>query len=52
MGYSIVAGSLTVAIIILPVIIRTTEEALKTVPQAYRESSLALELQNFKLYIR
>ena len=42
MGYSIVAGSLTVAIIILPVIIRTTEEALKTVPQAYRESSLAL----------
>ena len=40
MGYSIVAGSLTVAIIILPVIIRTTEEALKTVPQAYRESSL------------
>ncbi|HBF5909885.1 phosphate ABC transporter permease PstA [Clostridioides difficile] len=48
MGYSIVAGSLTVAIIILPVIIRTTEEALKTVPQAYRESSLALGATKFQ----
>lgn len=42
MGYSILAGSLTVAIIILPTIIRTTEEALKTVPQSYREASLGL----------
>ncbi|EGT4847098.1 phosphate ABC transporter permease PstA [Clostridioides difficile] len=48
MGYSIVTGSLTVAIIILPVIIRTTEEALKTVPQAYRESSLALGATKFQ----
>ncbi|MBY1873484.1 ABC transporter permease subunit, partial [Clostridioides difficile] len=37
-----------VAIIILPVIIRTTEEALKTVPQAYRESSLALGATKFQ----
>ena len=42
MGYSLLSGSLTVAIIILPVIIRTTEEALKTVPQSYREASFAL----------
>lgn len=42
MGYSILSGSLTVAIIILPVIIRTTEEALKTVPQSFREASFAL----------
>lgn len=42
LGYSIVSGALTVAIIILPVIIRTTEEALKTVPDSYREGSLAL----------
>ena len=42
MGYSILAGSLTVSIIILPVIIRTTEEALKTVPESYREASLGL----------
>jgi phosphate transport system permease protein len=42
LGMSIIAASLTVAIIVLPVIIRTTEEALKTVPQSYREGSLAL----------
>jgi phosphate transport system permease protein len=41
-GMSIIAASLTLAIIVLPVIIRTTEEALKTVPQSYREGSLAL----------
>lgn len=39
---SILSGSLTVAIILLPVIIRSTEEALKTVPMTYREGSLAL----------
>ncbi|MEG0842854.1 MAG: phosphate ABC transporter permease PstA [Romboutsia sp.] len=48
MRYSILAGSLTVAIIILPVIIRTTEEALKTVPQAFREASLALGSTKFQ----
>lgn len=42
MGMSIIAASLTLTIIVLPVIIRTTEEALKTVPQSYREGSLAL----------
>lgn len=40
--WSLISGSLTVAFMILPVIIRTSEEALKTVPQAYREGSLAL----------
>ena len=48
MKYSILSGSLTVAIIILPVIIRTTEEALKTVPQNYREASLALGSTKFQ----
>ena len=48
MGYSIIAGSLTVAIIILPVIIRTTEEALKTVPDGYREASLAMGATKFQ----
>jgi phosphate transport system permease protein len=42
LGMSIIAASLTLAIIVLPVIIRTTEEALKTVPASYREGSLAL----------
>ena len=41
-GMSIIAASLTLTIIVLPVIIRTTEEALKTVPGSYREGSLAL----------
>lgn len=39
---SLLSGSLTVAIILLPVIIRSTEEALKTVPMSFREGSLAL----------
>jgi phosphate transport system permease protein len=39
---SLISGSLTVAIILLPVIIRSTEEALKTVPMSFREGSLAL----------
>lgn len=42
MGYSLLAGACTVAIMILPVIIRTTEEALQTVPISYREGSYAL----------
>ncbi|WP_075619170.1 phosphate ABC transporter permease PstA [Paenisporosarcina indica] len=42
LGMSIIAASLTLTIIVLPVIIRTTEEALKTVPLSYREGSLAL----------
>lgn len=42
MGYSLLAGACTLAIMILPVIIRTTEEALKSVPDNYREGSLGL----------
>ena len=42
LGWSILSGSLTLAIMILPILIRTTEEALKTVPHGYREGSLAL----------
>lgn len=48
MQYSIIAGAFTVAIIILPVIIRTTEEALKTVPNEYREGSLAMGATKFQ----
>lgn len=39
---SIIAGALTLVIMTLPTIIRTTQESLKTVPQSYREGSLAL----------
>ncbi len=38
----ILAGSLTLVMMILPTIIRTTQESLKTVPQSYREGALAL----------
>jgi len=42
MGFSLLAGQITLAFMILPTIIRTTEEALKSVPQSLREGSLAL----------
>ena len=41
-GYSILAGALTLSIMILPLIMRTTEEALKAVPDSYREASFGL----------
>ena len=41
-GSSIRAGILTLVIMTLPTIVRTTQESLKTVPQSYREASLGL----------
>lgn len=41
-GYSILAGAATLAIMVLPVIMRTTEEALLCVPDSYREGSFGL----------
>jgi len=42
MGVSILAGVLTLAVLTLPVIINTAEEALRSVPDSWREASLAL----------
>ncbi len=42
LGTSLTAGALTLVIMTLPTIVRTTQESLKTVPQSYREGSLAL----------
>lgn len=42
LGYSLLAGACTVAIMILPLIMRTTEEALKSVPDSYREGAYGL----------
>lgn len=42
LGTSLLAGSLTLVIMTLPTIIRTTQESLKTVPAAYREGALGL----------
>lgn len=41
-SYSLLAGAVTLAIMILPLIIRTTEEALMSVPDSYREGSFGL----------
>ena len=42
LSYSIWSGALTLTIMILPIIIRTTQEALKTVPELYREGALGI----------
>ena len=41
-GYSLLSGALTLAIMVLPVIMRTTEEALLAVPDSFREASFGL----------
>ncbi|AFS78297.1 phosphate ABC transporter permease protein 2 [Gottschalkia acidurici 9a] len=48
LGWSILAGALTLSLMILPTIVRTTEEALKSVPNAYRQGSLALGASKFR----
>ena len=42
LGGCLISGSLTLVIMVLPTIIRTTQESLKTVPQSYREGALGL----------
>ena len=42
MEKTLIAGALTLVIMVLPTIMRTTQESLKTVPQSYREGSLGL----------
>ncbi|MDR1760077.1 MAG: phosphate ABC transporter permease PstA [Fibrobacter sp.] len=42
LGYSLLAGIFTIALMILPLMMRTTEEALKMVPDTYREGSFGL----------
>ncbi|NJL80079.1 MAG: phosphate ABC transporter permease PstA [Richelia sp. SM2_1_7] len=47
-SFSAVAGGVALAILILPIIIRTTEEGLKLVPQELREAAIALSANNFQ----
>ncbi len=42
LGYSILTGALTLSIMVLPLITRTTQEALKTVPESYRSGALGI----------
>jgi phosphate transport system permease protein len=50
--WSILSGGLTLAIMILPTLIRATEESLKTVPQSFREGSLALGATKWQTIIK
>ena len=50
--YSAVAGSLALAFIMIPLILRTTEEVLLLVPNGYREAALALGIARWKIATR
>ena len=49
LGYSLLTGSLTLILMVLPLITRNTQEALKTVPESYRQG--AIGLGSGKLYM-
>ncbi len=49
LGWSLLAGALTLAIMVLPTIIRTAEEAIRAVPTAYREVSYALGASRWQM---
>lgn len=51
-GSSILAGSLTLGFLIMPTIIGASEEALKSVPQTFREASLALGVSKWQTTLR
>lgn len=52
MGWSILSGGLTMAIMILPTIIRTSEEAIRTVSQLYREVGFSLGATKWQAIVR
>jgi phosphate transport system permease protein len=51
-GFSLIAGSFALAIIMIPIVASTTEEALKMVPNSLREASLALGVPRWKTVIK
>ena len=52
LGWSVLAGGLTLAVMILPTIIRTSEEAIRAVPQSYREVSFSLGSTKWQTIIK
>jgi phosphate transport system permease protein len=52
MGWSLLAGALTLAIMVLPTIIRTSEEAIRSVPQTWREVSLSLGATRWETVVK
>ncbi|MEF9879389.1 MAG: phosphate ABC transporter permease PstA [Clostridia bacterium] len=51
-GYSLLAGGMTLAVMILPLILRTTEEALLSIPDSYREGSFGLGAGRLRTVLR
>lgn len=51
-GYSALAGSVSLSIMMLPMIVRSTEETLKMIPQSIKEAALALGAPYYKVLIR
>ena len=47
MGYSLLSGSLTLALMVLPLIVRNTQRALREVPEGYRYGALGLGAGNY-----
>lgn len=52
MGWSVLAGGMTLSMMILPTLIRSTEESLKTVPMSYREGSLSLGATKWQTVVK
>jgi phosphate transport system permease protein len=50
--FSALSGSLALAVIMVPIVTRTTEEALRTVPNSVREAALALGISRWKTSVR
>ncbi len=51
-GYSALAGSVSLSIMMLPMIVRSTEETLKMIPQSLKEAALALGVPYYKVILR
>lgn len=51
-GFSLLSGALTLSMMVLPTIINTVEESLKSVPYAYREASLALGATKLRTIVK
>lgn len=52
MGLSVISGAMALALMVLPTLIRTSEEAIRAVPQAYREVSYGLGSTRWQMVVR
>jgi len=52
LGWSVLSGAMTLAVMVLPIIIRTSEEAIKAVPQEYREACYTLGMSQWQTITR